>query len=497
MRSLHYILSPSSPTLVSLLPRPLPPKNKSRHSFAMFGQTVLAELPSSMRAQSPNETRSIEAVFVHSGLDTGPVVQGAVRIDGELVLKRFVARNVKPITPIVWNQVIGDQLFSEIEGGQVQGEPLPACEGIRIEPAAPDAARPRLPDANAEQPMHDDDVVEYPDGAPGDLVREMKEPDSGFRAPMPKKRPVESAPSQPRKPGELKIARQDPIRASTSDGPALPKASPKVSPKSPSPSPDVARSDVRVFPKTPRCPACDSGMDVPGIRHNAECKRKRVAFEASETPIAMPDVVPNVARPRLEVRHEDMEVEAENGPTPVGAGSEEVGLSMDTGGSGMKREAEQSVEDLEDEMAAERAAGTQVPMTLDLFLMDNACHAVGPVAWCLEQGPENARATSPELFDNELNSIKFAHGKDHQCVKVKLGGSEVLLWKPDEVIDDSSLMQLDVDLGFEGMKEEIGNLEKCGAGKVIGQAEVDALKKKHPLMCVIPSRWVSAYKSES
>ena len=47
---------------------------------------------------------------------------------------------------------------------------------------------------------------------------------------------------------------------------------------------------------------------------------------------------------------------------------------------------------------------------------------------------------------------------------------------------DSSLMQLDVDLGFEGMKEEIGNLEKCGAGKVIGQAEVDALKRKHPLM---------------
>ena len=110
---------------------------------------------------------------------------------------------------------------------------------------------------------------------------------------------------------------------------------------------------------------------------------------------------------------------------------------------------------------------------------------------------QNARATSPELFDNELNSIKFAHGKDHKCVKVKLGGSEVLLWKPDEVIDDSSLMQLDVDLGFEGMKEEIGNLEKCGAGKVIGQAEVDALKKKHPLMRAIPSRWVSAYKSES
>ena len=61
-----------------------------------------------------------------------------------------------------------------------------------------------------------------------------------------------------------------------------------------------------MFPKTPRCPACDSGMDVPGIRHNAECKRKRAAFEASETPSATPVVVPNVARPRLEVQ--DMEL---------------------------------------------------------------------------------------------------------------------------------------------------------------------------------------------
>ena len=51
-------------------------------------------------------------------------------------------------------------------------------------------------------------------------------------------------------------------------------------------------------------------------------------------------------------------------------------------------------------------------MTLDLFVMDDACHALGPVAWSLEQGPENARATAPELFDAELNSIKFAQGKD-------------------------------------------------------------------------------------
>ena len=41
---------------------------------------------------------------------------------------------------------------------------------------SPNVERPRLPDANVEQPMHDE-IVEYPDGASGDLVREMKEPD--------------------------------------------------------------------------------------------------------------------------------------------------------------------------------------------------------------------------------------------------------------------------------------------------------------------------------
>jgi len=206
----------------------------------MFGQSVLAELPSSMRAQSPNETRSIEASFLHSRLDTG----------GELVLKHFVARNVKPITPIVWNQVIGDQMFCEIEGGQAQGEVLRAREGVRIEPATP------CRDPDCLTPMSTNSclmllLLNVPMVLQV-IWGEMKESDPSCRAPIQRKRPVESAPLQPRKPGELKIARQEPIRASTAEGPALPKASLSISPKSPSPSPDVARSDVRVFLKTPR-----------------------------------------------------------------------------------------------------------------------------------------------------------------------------------------------------------------------------------------------------
>ena len=92
-------------------------------------------------------------------------------------------------------------------------------------------------------------------------------------------------------------------------------------------------------------------------------------------------------------------------------------------------------------------------------------------------GNKDQRMHEPRVLScltPSLIQLSLHMGRITRCVKVKLGGSEVLLWKPDEVIDDSSLMQLDVDLGFEGMKEEIGNLEKCGAGRVIGQAEVDA-----------------------
>ena len=134
-------------------------------------------------------------------LDTGPIVQGAVRIDGELVLKRFVARNVKAITPIAWNPTIGDQLFAALDG-QGPGEPLPVQPGVHVEPAAPDVQRPQLPESGAMQPIPEADVVEYPDGA--HLVRDMKKADPSFRAPLPRKRQSESAPSQSRKPGELK-----------------------------------------------------------------------------------------------------------------------------------------------------------------------------------------------------------------------------------------------------------------------------------------------------
>ena len=55
----------------------------------------------------------------------------------------------------------------------------------------------------APRPL-EEDIVEYPDGAPGDLVRQMKEPD----VPLPKKGSAVQSKGQ----SGLKLARQGPLR---------------------------------------------------------------------------------------------------------------------------------------------------------------------------------------------------------------------------------------------------------------------------------------------
>ena len=80
---------------------------------------------------------------------------------------------------------------------------------------------------------------------------------------------------------------------------------------------------------------------------------------------------------------------------------------------------------------------------------------------------------------------------------MSLGGATILLWEPDEVIDDSTLASLDAKLGFLGMQEEIQNLDECRTGEALTKMQVANLKRKHPEFRVIGCRWVSAFKSET
>ena len=160
---------------------------------------------------------------------------------------------------------------------------------------------------------------------------------------------------------------------------------------------------------------------------------------------------------------------------------------------GRKRESEQSAEDLEAEIHEGNDTMELESVSLDLRWSDNGDYMMSPMQ--LEIHGQKCLATSPEFFDDLVSSVKFSPDKKHTFCKMTLGGASVLVWKPDGLVDDSSLMSLDNEQGFEGMKEEIRNLEHCRTGRIINHTELTGLKAQNPHLRLIPSRWVSAYKS--
>ena len=120
-------------------------------------------------------------MYLHAGLGTGPVVQGKIRVNGEYQLKRFVARNLKPIFPLSWKLELAGDLLVRVEG---HGTPAAvADEGARVD--VEKSLPGRSEQAAVEEPSPD--YVEYPDGAPPELVREMKEADMDVGLPRKRK----------------------------------------------------------------------------------------------------------------------------------------------------------------------------------------------------------------------------------------------------------------------------------------------------------------------
>ena len=235
-----------------------------------------------------------------------------------------------------------------------------------------------------------------------------------------------------------------------------------------------------MFPKTPRCPACQSGMQAPGIRHSAACKRKRLEFDRMQEAEVMAG-----ESPPAEVAMEEIPAAPAPPTFPTSIAASDV--------RGQKREPEQSAEDLEAEIHEGGNDMEIESISLDLRWSCNGELMMSPIQ--LEQFGQKFPATAPEFFDDQISPIKFSSDKKHTCFKMSLGGASVMVWKPDALIDDSSLMSLGTEQGFEGMKEEIRNLEHCKTGRIINGAELQELKKKNPHLRLIPSRWVAAYKS--
>ena len=59
----------------------------------------------------------MECTFIHLGLERGPVVQGFIRVDGKAELMRFVARNIRAITPLRWDLNSGQGVLTRFDTG--------------------------------------------------------------------------------------------------------------------------------------------------------------------------------------------------------------------------------------------------------------------------------------------------------------------------------------------------------------------------------------------
>ena len=455
----------------------------SKPVSTLFGAQVLAEIPDSIRQHSPLSTRNVECTFIHMGLERGPVVQGFIRVDGKAELMRFVARNIRAISPLRWDLNSGQGVLTQFDTGTV-------------------GSRPQIVNDSGTAPT---DMSQLP---PEEL-RKLK--GQSLSAPSQPKLVLPESSSVKKKSGELRLAPAVPLARSNvvvtpQEVPAEPsRLSVTPSPTSPADTADVAVGspessertslDVPRFEPTRRCPACESGMEAPGIRHNKECRKRFSEFEEQRRkerriePALSPEspvVVPQVQVPVQEVDDDVV-------PTPESARRQPETQVEYT--RRFKRKAETDREQLEREIREDSEELLQTNMDFDWFWVGSGEPVLVASLGTLEGPASFAPATSPEMFSGSLDSVCFNRGNEHDFVKMRLGGQDVLVWKPDSIIDDQSLQELDLEQGFKGMQEEVRNLEHCKTGRIITQSELDDMKKAVPNLRLIQSRWVAAYKS--
>ena len=378
----------------------------SKPVSTLFGAQVLAEIPDSIRQHSPLSTRNVECTFIHMGLERGPVVQGLIRVDGKAELMRFVARNIRAISPLRWDLNSGQGVLTQFDTGTV-------------------GSRPQIVNDSGTAPA---DMSQLP---PEEL-RKLK--GQSLPAPSQPKLVLPESISVKKKSGELRLAPAVPLARSNvvvtpQEVPAEPsRVSVTPSPTSPADTADVAigspessertSPDVSRFEPTRRCPACESGMEAPGIRHNKECRKRFSEFEEQRRkerriePALSPEspvVVPQVQVPVQEVDDDDVV------QTPESARRQPETQVEYT--RRFTRKAETDREQLEREIREDSEELLQTNMDFDWFWVGSGEPVLVASLGTLEGPASFAPATSPEMFSGSLDSVCFNRGNEHDFVK--------------------------------------------------------------------------------
>ncbi|CAE7748672.1 ZCCHC13 [Symbiodinium sp. CCMP2592] len=421
--------------------------------FALFGSKVLAEVPESVKALCPNMSRFEAAAFLHPQFGSlGSLVYAHVRVGQVLTPKVFVAKSIKLVFPI--ELVFESGMFEVLRRrGELGPERYEAW--LRSQVATDDSVDVEVPVASDAEAMLE-------------ALSELAEDSDESR----QDRAVEEARGSPLPPP----ASGD---AASSEAPAR-----IVSEAAPS---------GRVF--TRGCPACESGMNAPGIRHNADCKRRNqhlsVRFSVSGEPDddeassrRLPENLEGAAAPESEgigALDEDTEMPFAD---PVLTGSEGGG-SLEAeevlrGSSAVKRSSEVPLEDLEREIRQDQERVASVMVTFHNCETGNDVHM--PLASFVEQAFQVSNYVP--LLSGLVDSVQFA--PNSTSVVLPFGKrSHLRLWKPSSAVDDSTLGELSGDQVMEGMVKEVNNLSHMETGDLLTASELQSLEKRFPGPCLL------------
>ena len=255
-------------------------------------------------------------------------------------------------------------------------------------------------------------------------------------------------------------------------------------------------------PPTPGCPSCQSGMVAPGCRHSARCVRAHQAwYESRRVSFADNDEYsPSIAP-------DDLNEDADDGMPSVPSDSH--GLHADAGdvvvetetrddleefaeidrldAKSLKREADVSVERLEESMRADghskKSAVSGIVSGMIMIEDSLAWESIALMPWL-------ATDDTPCL-ELPLFSIRFS--PNATSVVISFGKEKLRLWVPESAIDDASLKELPGEATLKGMQLEMSNLSEMGCGDVYSASDFEqsGLSKT----CgIIPSRWATADK---
>ena len=490
---------------------------------SLFGSRVHAEVPDSVRRLCPNMPRFVDAAFLQPQFQSqGSLVFAYIRVGDELVSKIFVAKSIKLVFPLEIMMETGmfsvlkvknelgprpeadmdvtefPRVLPKSQGASLKcpatGPPIEflnrfgtskdcsACRSLETKGTRQGLTHSKTCCSRYERWLRVQISGEIAEGpAPGIETVGTVDTDKGGIHPVPVERALNvedvfgESPTVDFTSGTDSNVMQSESQKGVDvvDDSLQQIPSRDVRDRSPR-----GNQKKRVF--TRHCPSCESGMDVPGIRHSRECNRRNQQMDPGV------ESQPTVGDEPTEDQLDAGEVEL-----PMNLDSEAVERSD------FKRASDTPIADLELEIKGE-VLGDDGSDVVSGELTDNTNVVSGDSSGApISSFVAHAFSLSSyvPLLSGILDSVQF--DARATSVVVPFGDWEIRIWEPKSAVDDSTLGPLPGNETLEGMKKEVEHLNSNNAGDLYTAEGIEKLKKDNPNVSfrIITCRWVTTRKS--